>query len=63
MDIQDLNEIGNEPLVGSSVFQEGDECPTCSHYGRKGYLIKRESIYGEFVGCSNFPRCNFKHNL
>lgn len=30
-------------------------CPRC---GNK--LIERESIYGNFIGCSNYPKCTFK---
>lgn len=30
-------------------------CPKCNN----GYLIKREGQYGEFWGCSNYPKCNY----
>lgn len=33
-------------------------CPRC-----KGKLVVRRGKYGEFLGCSNYPRCNFKSNL
>lgn len=29
-------------------------CPKCG-----GNLVKRNGKYGEFIGCSNYPRCNF----
>jgi DNA topoisomerase I len=29
-------------------------CPTCG-----GALVKRKSKFGEFIGCSDFPRCRF----
>ena len=28
-----------------------------------GEMVKRESRYGEFYGCSNYPKCEFKINL
>ncbi len=33
-------------------------CPRCS-----GLLIIRNSKYGSFYGCSNYPRCKFTFNL
>lgn len=32
-----------------------NKCPLCG-----GELIKRQSKYGSFIGCSNYPRCKFK---
>lgn len=62
MDINFLNELDQpEPLVGASLFQPGDPCPDCAHYNRQGCLVERESVYGKFVGCSNYPKCKFKH--
>ena len=31
-----------------------NKCPKCG-----GELIKRNGKYGEFMGCSNFPKCSF----
>ena len=31
-------------------------CPRCG-----GELVKRHGKYGEFLGCSNFPRCRFTY--
>lgn len=33
---------------------ENNICPRCG-----GQLVKREGSYGEFYGCSNYPRCKF----
>lgn len=33
-------------------------CPNC-----KGSLIVRRGDFGEFMGCSNFPRCRFTINI
>ncbi len=29
-------------------------CPECG-----GQLVLRKSVYGEFIGCSNFPKCHY----
>lgn len=34
-----------------------DRCPKCS-----GELVQRESKYGKFIGCSNYPRCRYTRN-
>ncbi len=34
------------------------ECPKC-----KSPLVVRKSIYGEFLGCSNFPKCRYTEKL
>ena len=46
----DINE--REALIASGI------CPKC-----KGKLVVRRSKYGEFLGCSNYPQCNFKSSL
>ncbi len=33
---------------------KNDICPLCS-----GLLVVRKGQYGEFVGCSNFPKCTY----
>ncbi len=37
-----------KPLADNSV-----KCPKCS-----SAMVKRKSKYGEFWGCSTYPRCN-----
>lgn len=32
-----------------------NKCPLCG-----GELVNRQSKYGSFIGCSNYPRCRFK---
>lgn len=34
-------------------------CPLC----QQGFLIQRKGKYGEFLGCSTFPRCKHTENL
>lgn len=36
-----------------------ENCPKCE----KGKMIKRRSIYGEFYGCSNYPKCKFTRKI
>lgn len=64
MDLQDLNEIEQgEPLVGESLYQEGDVCPECSSHKRHGILVTRfnREEEKEFLGCSNYPYCKFNY--
>ena len=35
------------------------ECPTC----KEGKLVLRGSIYGQFFGCSEFPKCRYVEKL
>lgn len=34
-------------------------CPNC----KEGNLILRKSIYGQFLGCSKYPKCKYTENL
>lgn len=34
------------------------KCPVCG-----SVLVRRDGPYGEFVGCSNWPRCSFSKSL
>jgi DNA helicase-4 len=34
-------------------------CPVC----QQGFMVRRRGPYGEFLGCSTFPRCKHKVNL
>jgi hypothetical protein len=47
---EDINE--KQALIASGI------CPRC-----KGKLVVRKGKYGEFLGCSNYPQCNFKSNV
>lgn len=47
---EDINE--KQALITSGI------CPRC-----KGKLVVRRGKYGEFLGCSNYPQCNFKSSL
>ncbi len=38
---------------------ENCECPKC----KKGTLVVKNSKYGPFYGCSNFPRCRYTQKL
>ncbi len=35
------------------------ECPKC----KEGKLVVRKSIYGAFLGCSNYPKCRYTERL
>ena len=34
------------------------KCPSCGCV-----LVRRNGQYGEFVGCSNYPKCTYTQNL
>lgn len=36
----------------------GEACPNCG-----GDLLKRSGRFGEFIACSNFPKCKYSRNL
>ncbi|BCX78828.1 DNA topoisomerase 1 [Campylobacter sp. 19-13652] len=36
----------------------GEKCPECG-----GELVKRKGRFGEFVACSNFPKCKYSRNI
>ena len=40
-------------------LEENDVCPSC----KQGVMKKRESQYGEFLGCNRFPICAYKRNI
>jgi ssDNA-binding Zn-finger/Zn-ribbon topoisomerase 1 len=37
------------------AIRSNEICPEC----QSGFLVKRKSQYGEFWGCSNFPKCTY----
>ena len=40
-----------------SESSSSEICPSCG----TGFLVLRKSRYGEFFGCTNFPRCEYTH--
>lgn len=40
--------------VKESIKESSRICPVC-----KSELVKREGKYGEFMGCSSFPKCRY----
>lgn len=36
------------------IDNDTNKCPKCG-----GELIERDGKYGKFIGCSNYPRCNY----
>ena len=33
-------------------------CPRCG-----GKLIRKHGKYGDFIGCNNYPKCRFTHDI
>lgn len=42
-----------------AVSKDIESCPGCG----AGLLVKRKSLHGEFLGCSQFPRCSYTRDL
>jgi len=55
---KDLDENGEEKASESADNETKVKCPNCD-----GYLIKRRSKRGEFLGCENYPKCKTTANL
>ncbi len=47
----DKDQILTIPLAAGV---QSEKCPSCG-----GELVKRNGKFGEFLGCSNFPRCRY----
>lgn len=50
------NDVGTDGALGRPVTFPN--CPACN-----GLLVRRESEHGEFLGCSNYPKCRCKQNI
>jgi len=53
--IAELTDDGLVTIEGAVDEVPPRVCPTCG----KGLLVPRSGPYGDFFGCSNFPRCRF----
>ena len=54
--MSNLQTLCEQCNIGKSNKTENDDiCPKCG-----GRLVKRKGKYGEFIGCSNDPKCHFK---
>ena len=47
-----------EHVEQAQRVKAGEVCPRCG-----GELVRRNGRYGEFMGCSNYPRCRYTRNL
>ncbi len=47
--------------VAPPMLYEG--CPTCLNLGMRGYLEKRRGMFGVFIGCSEYPKCNYTRKV
>lgn len=52
-------EYGKKNIKSQKIAIPIDEkCPDCG-----GELVKRSGRFGEFIACSNFPKCKYSRNL
>lgn len=47
-----------EHVAQAQRVKAGEVCPRCG-----SALVKRKGRYGEFMGCSNYPKCKFTKSL
>lgn len=45
------------PIQNGAITAEPDRCPCCF-----GFMVLRNSKYGQFWGCENYPKCNHTEN-
>ncbi|PUD00434.1 type I DNA topoisomerase [Helicobacter pylori] len=51
----DKIEAGKKNIISQKVHEEtGQSCPKCG-----GELVKKNSRYGEFIACNNYPKCKY----
>lgn len=60
--LKEKNEIEQliKPLIPNEVIERYENyfCPKCSKK-----LVIREGKFGKFIGCSNYPNCNYSKSL
>ncbi|MCQ2630520.1 type I DNA topoisomerase [Helicobacter pylori] len=51
----DKIEAGKKNIISQKVHEKtGESCPECG-----GELVKKNSRYGEFIACNNYPKCKY----
>lgn len=51
----DKVEAGKKNIISQKVHEKtGQSCPKCG-----GELVKKNSRYGEFIACNNYPKCKY----
>ncbi|MFP6157127.1 type I DNA topoisomerase [Helicobacter pylori] len=51
----DKIEAGKKNIISQKVHEKtGQSCPKCG-----GELVKKNSRYGEFIACNNYPECKY----
>ncbi|HIO70725.1 MAG TPA: type I DNA topoisomerase [Campylobacterales bacterium] len=56
--IQQIEKGKKEIKSLKSATPVGRECPECG-----SELVKRKGRYGEFIGCSSYPKCRYMENI
>jgi len=59
----EADNLSREPLIKAGIIkpeaeQQKEKCPKCN-----GYLIERSGKFGQFYGCSNYPKCQYTKNI
>ena len=56
-DFQKIANEASEKMYKDEETPVGRNCPKCG-----APLVYKKGKYGEFIGCSNFPSCNYREN-
>ena len=56
---EEKGEKSGTPRKTSTAQPTGRTCPKC----KSGELMLRNGTYGEFYGCSGYPKCNYTENI
>lgn len=44
-------------------IQSGEICPVCIEKRRNGVLEVKHGKYGQFLGCTQYPKCFYTHKV
>ena len=45
-------------MIKKEAEKTGEKCPECG-----GDLVYRQSRYGKFISCSNYPKCHYTKSI
>lgn len=54
-----IREIEKDYAVRNQGTIQQEPCPQC----KTGHLVRRQGQYGQFYGCSHYPRCNYTRDI
>lgn len=58
---QDADRLSKKPLIETGIIGRESELRTCPVCGQN--LARRKGRFGEFYGCSNYPKCAYTEKV